>query len=68
MHAHVDGDLELLNWVPQLIQDMRKRRLARDEMVHMGMIDDFVAELARLAGEAVKKARRDHRSASSASS
>ena len=56
-----DADLELLNAAPQLIQEMRLRRLARDEMTHMKMVDDFVAELARLATRAVLKARADER-------
>jgi len=54
-----DADLDLLNSAPQLIQEMRLRRLARDEMTHMKMVDDFVAELARLATRAVLKARAD---------
>lgn len=52
-------DLELLNSAPRLIQQMRMRRLARDEMTHMKMIDDFVAEVARLGNAAVLKARQE---------
>ncbi len=55
----VDKDLELLNAAPLLIKEMRLRRLARDEMAHMKMVDDFVTELARLANRAVVKARQE---------
>jgi hypothetical protein len=59
LHPHADVDLELLNAAPLLIKEMRLRRLARDEMAHMKMVDDFVAELARLANRAVLKARQE---------
>ncbi|KAK4152099.1 hypothetical protein C8A00DRAFT_44791 [Chaetomidium leptoderma] len=56
LNPHADVDLDLLNSAPLLIKEMRLRRLARDEMAHMKMVDDFVAELARLANRAVLKA------------
>ena len=59
LHQHTSQDLDLLNAAPLLIKEMRLRRLARDEMAHMRMVDDFVAELARLATRAVQKARQD---------
>jgi len=59
LHPHIDVDLDLLNSAPLLIKEMRLRRLARDEMAHMKMVDDFVAELARLANRAVLKARQE---------
>ncbi|KAK4041310.1 hypothetical protein C8A01DRAFT_14896 [Parachaetomium inaequale] len=59
LHSHADVDLELLNSAPLLIKEMRLRRLARDEMTPMKMVDDFVAELARLANSAVLKARQE---------
>ena len=59
LHQHADHDLDLLNAAPLLIKEMRLRRLARDEMAHMRMVDDFVAELARLATRAVQKARQE---------
>jgi hypothetical protein len=59
LHAQADADLELLNSAPQLVRQMRLRRLARDEMAHMKMVDDFVAEIPRLASRAILKARED---------
>ncbi|KAH6629888.1 hypothetical protein B0J18DRAFT_442931 [Chaetomium sp. MPI-SDFR-AT-0129] len=59
LHPLADVDLELLNAAPLLIKEMRLRRLARDEMTHMKMVDDFAAELARLANRAVLKARQE---------
>jgi hypothetical protein len=59
LNRHTDIDLDLLNAVPLLIKQMRLRRLARDEMAQMKMVDDFVAELARLANCAVLKARQE---------
>jgi hypothetical protein len=58
-----DADLGLLNEAPMLIKQMRLHRLARDEMTHMKMVDDFVAELARLGNRAVLKARQDQKEA-----
>lgn len=59
INPNTDVDLDLLNSAPLLIKEMRLRRLARDEMAHMKMVDDFVAELARLANCAVLKARQE---------
>ncbi|KAL2264190.1 hypothetical protein VTK26DRAFT_896 [Humicola hyalothermophila] len=59
LHSHADEDLELLSLAPQLIREMRLRRLARDEMAQIKMVDEFVSELARLAGRAVLKARQE---------
>ncbi|KAL2270586.1 hypothetical protein VTJ83DRAFT_2770 [Remersonia thermophila] len=59
LDPNANVDLELLNSAPLLIKEMRLRRLARDEMAHMKMIDDFVAELARLGNAAVLKARQE---------
>jgi hypothetical protein len=59
LNPDVDMDLELLDAAPLLIKEMRLRRLARDEMAQMKMVDDFVAELARLANRAVLKARQE---------
>ena len=59
LHAHAGEDLELLNLAPNLIREMRLRRLARDEMAQVKMVDDFVSELARLANRAILKARQD---------
>ncbi|KAK3904194.1 hypothetical protein C8A05DRAFT_13903 [Staphylotrichum tortipilum] len=59
LHHNANLDLDLLNAAPLLIKEMRLRRLARDEMAHMRMVDDFVAELARLATRAVNKARQE---------
>lgn len=59
LNPHANADLDLLNAGPLLIKEMRLRRLARDEMAQMKMVDDFVAELARLANRAVLNARHD---------
>lgn len=59
INPNTDIDLELLNSAPMLIKQMRLQRLARDEMDQLRMIDDFVAELVRLANCAVFKARQE---------
>ncbi|KAL2161767.1 hypothetical protein VTH06DRAFT_7550 [Thermothelomyces fergusii] len=59
INANTDVDLDLLNSAPMLIKQMRLQRLARDDMTQMRMIDEFVAELVRLANRAVFKARQE---------
>jgi hypothetical protein len=50
-------DLELLNQVPEMIKGIRIRQLTLNEILHIKLVDDFVAELTRLGKCAVMKAR-----------
>ncbi|KAL1960695.1 hypothetical protein VTO42DRAFT_6525 [Malbranchea cinnamomea] len=50
-------DLELLSSVPALIRALPVRQLTVNEVMHIKRVDDFVAELGRLAKCAVMKAR-----------
>jgi hypothetical protein len=52
-------DLELLNRVPELVKGIRIRQLTLKEILHIKLVDDFVAELTRLGKCAVAKARSD---------
>ncbi|KAI1855206.1 hypothetical protein JX265_006652 [Neoarthrinium moseri] len=54
-----EGDLELLNSTPELIRGIRFRRLTLNEVMHIKMIEDFVAELIRLGACAIRKAHQD---------
>lgn len=47
-------DLELLDSVPELIKSIRLRRLTQSEMLHLKMVDDFLAELIRLGRSAIE--------------
>jgi len=49
-------DLELLDSVPELIKGIRLRRLSQSEMLHLKMVDDFLAELIRLGRSAIEYA------------
>lgn len=49
-------DLALLDSVPELIKSIRLRRLTQSEMLHLKMVDDFLAELIRLGRSAIEYA------------
>ncbi|RAL03246.1 Zn(II)2Cys6 transcription factor [Aspergillus ibericus CBS 121593] len=53
----VEDDLALLTVVPALVKDVRRRRTAENELAHMKMVTNFVAELTRLGHCAIEKAR-----------
>jgi hypothetical protein len=52
-------DVDLLNTAPELIKAIRSRRLTPNEAVHMQIVEDFIAELARLANCAIQIACSD---------
>ncbi|KAK2033708.1 fungal-specific transcription factor domain-containing protein [Colletotrichum zoysiae] len=54
-----EEDLELLKSVPVLVKRIRTRNLTEQEVAHVKMIDNFVAELIRLGKCAMVKARQD---------
>jgi hypothetical protein len=54
-----DRDIDLLLLAPQLIKDIRLRRLVRNEMEHVRNTDHFLTELGRLAKLAVTRAREE---------
>lgn len=54
-------DLELLKEAPELIRGIRIRRMTLNEVIHMKMIEDFVAELVRLGSCAIQKARSEQK-------
>jgi hypothetical protein len=59
LNTNAEQDLELLRSAPELIRGIRARRLTLNEIIHMKMIEDFVAELVRLGGCAIQKAREE---------
>ena len=61
LDPRAEGDLELLRSAPELIKNIRLRRLTPNEMLHLRMVDDFLAELLRLATSAVMRARQQQR-------
>ncbi|KKA25228.1 C6 transcription factor [Rasamsonia emersonii CBS 393.64] len=56
-------DLELLSRVPELVKGIRIRQLTLNEILHIKLVDDFVAELIRLGKCAVAKAQREREQA-----
>jgi hypothetical protein len=51
-------DLELLTQVPEMLKAIRFRQLTLNEILHMNLVSDFVAELTRLGRCAVVQAKR----------
>ncbi|KAL1962343.1 hypothetical protein VTN77DRAFT_9756 [Rasamsonia byssochlamydoides] len=66
LDPQADEDLELLNRVPELVKGIRIRQLTLNEILHIKLVDDFVAELTRLGKCAVAKARREREQAAEA--
>jgi hypothetical protein len=52
-------DLELLECVPEVIKGLKIRHMTINEILHIKMVDDFVAELTRLAKCAIIKVRKE---------
>lgn len=52
-------DLALLDAAPECIRWMRRRRMTDNELLHLRVADDFLAELARLGKHAVTKAHQE---------
>lgn len=59
LHPRAQADLDLLNAAPDLIRTIRRRRMTENEMLHLRVADDFLAELARLARSAIAKAHQE---------
>jgi hypothetical protein len=59
LHPRAQDDLALLEAAPELIRGIRRRRMTENEMVHLRVADDFLAELIRLGKHAITKARQD---------
>lgn len=57
LHPRAQEDMNLLISSPELIRCIRRRRMTENEMLHLRVADDFLAELARLAQCAISKAR-----------
>ncbi|KAK9357276.1 hypothetical protein V1504DRAFT_442903 [Lipomyces starkeyi] len=53
-------DLELIYRAPDLIKRMPLRQLSLNELKHINLVDDFVAEMSRLAQCAIIKAREEN--------
>jgi hypothetical protein len=49
-------DVELLDSIPTLIKGMRVRQPTPSEVVHLRMLDAFIAEMVRLANCAIDDA------------
>lgn len=52
-------DLELINRAPDLIKGMSIRQPAINELFHINLVDEFVAELRRLGECAISKAKQE---------
>ncbi|PWY69084.1 hypothetical protein BO70DRAFT_382626 [Aspergillus heteromorphus CBS 117.55] len=61
LDPRAEEDLTLLSVVPVFIKDVRLRRITNNEISHMKMVGNFVAELTRLGHCAIDKARRNLR-------
>lgn len=59
LSPQAEDDLELLKTAPRLIKNIRIRRLTMNEIMHIKLIEEFVAELIRLGSCAIQKARLD---------
>jgi hypothetical protein len=57
LSSRAGEDLELLRSAPRFIRNIRIPRLTVNEITHMKMIEDFVAELIRLGSHAILKAQ-----------
>ncbi|KAH6657582.1 hypothetical protein BKA67DRAFT_590998 [Truncatella angustata] len=57
LDTRAEADLKLLGTAPELIKTMNFRRHTIGEVIHIKMIEDFVAELVRLGSCAIQKAR-----------
>ncbi|KAH7316979.1 hypothetical protein B0I35DRAFT_434347 [Stachybotrys elegans] len=56
--ASTTSDVELLRVVPSLVQHLRKRPPGLEEKRHLDLLEAFVAELVRLAGCAIERAKK----------
>ncbi|GAD97591.1 conserved hypothetical protein [Paecilomyces variotii No. 5] len=57
LHPQADKDVELLRKAPILVRGILGRQLSVNEIIHVKVITEFVAELGRLAKCAIEKAR-----------
>lgn len=62
LSPQVHDDLELLSAAPQLIKNIRTRRLTVSEVMHMKEIEDFISDLLSLGACAVQKAHQERQS------
>ncbi|KAK5655073.1 hypothetical protein OQA88_5972 [Cercophora sp. LCS_1] len=60
LNPRAQDDVELLRATPDLIRHIRKRRLTENEMLHLKVAENFLAELARLGQHAIVKAREEY--------
>jgi hypothetical protein len=65
LNPQAQEDLELLSTVPDLINAMHTNRLATSEAFQMNLLENFIAELARLGNCAVREAMHDRNLTSS---
>jgi hypothetical protein len=54
-------DLELINKAPDLIKGMPIRQPTMNELFHINLVDEFIAELRRLGKCAISKAKQENR-------
>lgn len=65
LSAQALDDLELLGAAPQLIKNIRIRRLTVNEIIHIKKIEDFISELIRLGSCAIRKAQQERQAQAS---
>lgn len=53
-------DLELINRAPDLIKGMPIPQPNRNELFHINLVDEFIAELSRLGKCAISKAKEEN--------
>ncbi|KAK3954792.1 hypothetical protein QBC32DRAFT_74854 [Pseudoneurospora amorphoporcata] len=61
LDPQAEDDLRLLESAPSLIKGIRIRRPTQTELLHLKTVDDFMEELMRLGGCAIRRAREEQR-------
>lgn len=56
-NSRAQDDLVLIHAARELIRSIRRSQMTENEMCHLKVADDFLAELARLARHAITKAQ-----------
>ncbi|EAA29292.2 hypothetical protein GE21DRAFT_6931 [Neurospora crassa] len=61
LDPQAEDDLRLLETAPDLIKGIRIRRLTHTELLHLKTVDEFMGELMRLGGCAIRRAKEEER-------
>ncbi|KAK3402639.1 hypothetical protein B0T20DRAFT_388339 [Sordaria brevicollis] len=61
LDPQAEDDLRLLESAPDLIKGIRIRRPTQTELLHLKTVDEFMGELMRLGGCAIRRAKEERR-------